>query len=1404
MGKKLREEDLVLNIIVNGDKGKKEIGELGRAIKDTNKEIRALEKQQKDLIATGQKETEAYRAVTAAIKQKNDAIAMAESRLKQLKSAVDINVMSLSDLKREMNQVRRLRDIATPLSEQWNVHDRRLQQVTARYQQLSGQANTTGLSLQNMASKFNHYIGVITAGFATTIAAVSGIRKSIDAYAEFDDKVADVMKTTGLYKNEVIALNEEFKKIDTRTAQNDLLGLARIAGKLGIEGQEDILGFVRASDQIGVALAEDLGGNVEEAINQVGKLVDIFKLSEDIPLEDALLKVGSAINELGSSSTANEGYIVEFTRRMAGVGPLAKMTITDLMGMAATLDSLGQTSEVSTTALSQLFLAMAKNADVFAKYASMDVESFRQLLDTDANEAFLRVLEGVKNNSDGLTNLASSLGDLGQDGGRVIGVLGSLANNIGTIREQQLLANDAFEAGTSLTDEFNVKNQTQQAQLDKAKKSLANLVVELGEKLVPVMEKSISGFSLFVRILTVLVDFFFRNIKVITILTAAIVAYNVALYVSNINLKENILLSKAKIFWDNAMLAGTQLLAAAQMLLAGNIKGAAQAMRLFNSVAKLNPWVMLAAVIVAAGVALYQFTKRLSAAEQAQKTLNDIQAEAQRAIINERLEMEKLLRIARDKTRSDEERRAAVEALNKLSPKYLGNLTLDKINTEEATKATDNYIKSLLKKAAVQAAEERLVDIQKKKLDLAKDATDLSFFEELQGALIGRGNVIGKKLTDNAKDLLAQEKALLKFIDESGDRTKSTSAGGDDGSAGGVITSTITTIQSLKDQLKALQEQRDGIDVNNKAKLLENEKAQIALQKRIADLDIKSQNEKNSRTDKQSDKEENQRQKELEAQAAYRQKVLEGQLSLIDQEKLAHQRRLEEAGIFGKDRETLTEEELKVLFALEKQHYANLDQLDANALKTDLDSRQAAFENELRELRIHHNEQFKEIQTMEQAKAALQGELSNEALNGLQNMRQAQRELDNKFRREEEALVRAHLESLQAELMAAMQSGTFSGVNLSDQILSEDEKAVLTERLNEVRRLLSELGMGTGTGVAEDQGLRTSNVDILGFSPNDWNILFDNLKNGRVGVEEIVFATQALSSMWTQYNAFMAAGEARKMQQFEADSRAKEDRLKRQLDAGVINQDTYNQQVDKLNADLDRKKAVYERNQAKRERNVALMSAIVNTAAAVAKSLPNLFLAAIVGGMGALQVGTILKTPLPEVPGAEEGGRLMDVTRSQDKKMFRAKMDFGRRGYVDRPTVIVGENGTEMVASARAVRNPTVRPVLDAIDTAQRNGTIDSLNLNKVMEQNQMLRATMPGRQNGGRMSASTAVAPVTTTPSGSLDEVKTLLSQNLRIMSQLSDQLASPIMAEVVLTGRKGLIDRQNELSAIEKSANL
>lgn len=1381
MARKLRDEDLILNIVVNGDRGKKEIGELERAVKDTNAELRALERKEKELRKSGKQNTEQHKAVTDAIKQKNNALTLAESRLKLLRSQLDLNKMSLIDLRREMDRVKRLRDLADPHTENWRAHDERLRTVTARYQQLSGQAVSTGMSLQNLAGRFNHYIGVLTAGFATMFAAVSGIKKTINDFAEFDDKVADVMKTTGRTRDQVIALNEEFKKIDTRTAQIDLLGLARVAGKLGIEGEENILGFVRASDKIGVALSEDLGGDVEGAITAVGKLVDIFKLAEELPLEDALLKVGSAINELGMASTANEGYIVEFTRRMAGVGPLANVSITDLMGMAATLDSLGQTSEVSTTALSQLFLQMAKNSDVFAKYASMDASSFRDLLNSDANEAFIRVLEGVRNNASGLTDLADTLGDLGQDGGRVIGVLGSLANNTEKLREQQELSNQAFERGTSLTEEFGIKNETAQAQLEKARKGLQNMVVELGEKLMPVLTVSTNGFSYFIRIGSQFFDFVRDNWKLITILTTALVTYNVVLFASNNYLKAYNLLSKANIAFMALQRKGTLLLAAAQALFTGNLGRAAAAMRLLTAASSVNPFVLLATAIAAVSVAVYQYSRGLTSAEKAQRKLNDVRIDAEKSVVAEKIKLEQLLEVAKDKTRSDEQRLEAIRRLKEMAPGYLDNLTLETVHTDEATAAVDRYIESLTKKAAVQAAEDELVEIQKQRLEALRSgqAEELGIWQKTKLAFLSLGNQEGvvNEVRDKYRkqnresmeeDFQAQEELLKGFIKSNLELPKS---------APGAI-----ALPSFG---------AGGFESEAERKARETAEKETAEQQAKDALALRKQAEK-------------EREQELQKQAEFRQKVLEGQLSLVEQEHLAYKRRLQDAGIFGKQRTDMTREEIRVSEALIKEHQDNLNRLDANAMKTSIAQKQAAFERELQEMRIAHNEQYKEIKSLEEARAFLREDLSVDALAGLKNMRQAQQEIDKKFRREEEAMVKAHLQVLQSELKSVLDSGQWEGLDLADSILSDEEREIINARLAEVRQQLSELGLGSGTEIAEDRGIRQSNVDLLGFSADDWGVFFENLQEGKVGVEAVMMATQALGQVWSQYNAFKAAGEQRELQQFEAANRQKELALKKRLENGLISQDHYNQEVDRLNAELDKKRAVYGRNQAKRERNVALMSAIVNTATAVVKALtagPILgpVLAKIIGAMGLLQIATIAKTPLPEIPGAAKGG-YMDVVRSQDKRMFRSRGMTGP-GYVDQPKILVGESGREFVASNEAYENPTIRPVLDAIDTAQKNGTISTVNLEKIMSR-RMEMLSMPGMRRGGyTQPIQAAVHPVA---SGLDNETRDLIRKNNELMSDLKTEIQKGIRADVSLLGRRGFYEAERDYQKIEKNVNL
>ncbi|GAB2993850.1 phage tail tape measure protein [Cyclobacterium sediminis] len=1363
MGKKLRDEDLVLNIIVNGDKGKKEIGALERAIKDTTAELSALESQEKNLRLSGKKNTEQYKAVTAAIKQKNDALVLSEARLKSLKQGLDLNSMSLRDLRSEMNRISRLRNIADPGSKNWQKHDAQLKIVSDRYRHVRAQSELTGNSIQSMSSKATRAIGAIAASVTTVIAAFSGIRKATDMFAAFDDQVAEVMKTTGLLKEEVLEIDQNLRNFDTRSSQEELLGLGRVAGKLGIDMQEDVEGFIRAADQIGVALSEDLGGDVEKAINDVGKLVDIFGQTEEFGIEQALLKTGSAINELGASSTANEAYLVDFTKRLGGVAPAANIAISDILGLGATLDQFGQSVETSGTAMSQLIVNMFDDTANYAKIAGMEVSDFTKLLETDANEALITLLEAVKGNDSSMTALVGRLKELGIDGARATQVVSVLSTNTETLREQQILANQAFEEGNSISDEFAIKNETAAAKLEKARNQVNLLWVDLGQKLFPVITAGNQIFSTFLSTIITLIGFIQENWKIISALTAAIVTYNAALFITNTYTKIAIVQSKLKVFWDNAMRASTLLAAAAQALFAGNITRATAAMKIFNSVSKVNPWVALASVIIGAGVAIYQFSKQLTSAEKAQRKLNDVQLQAEKAIVREKIEMEQLLAVARDKTKSDEERLKAIEALQKLSPKYLSNLSLETINTKESKAATDAYIESLLKKASVQAAEDELVELQKKRLEAMKtgQAEELSLWQKTKLAVLAAAN--DQSLVNDVREQYRKENREAMEADFQAQEE--------------LLTGFIQKNRDLNEKLKPVTEEDDTttttttITTNGGSKPKTNSKSSL--------------------------------EKQLQQQAEYRQKIIDGQKSLVEQEKLAYEERLRQAGIYGKDVTELTAEENTVREALQEQYYNNINQLDAEAVEGFIQNNQSRFERELQQLRTLNNEKYKEIKTLEDAKALLQDDLSQEALDGLKNLRQAQKEVDKKFIRDEEQMVKEHLQGLMAQLNSLMAGGEVEGLDLADKLLSDEERQVLADRIADVKEQLSELGLKSGTEIAEDEGLRNSGVDVLGFSAEDWDAFYTRLEGGKTRMDDIAQAANALGQIWTQYNEFKAASERKELQEYKQVNDQKQAALKKRLDQGVISQDEYNEQIDELNLQLDKKTAVHERNQAKRERNVALMAAIVNTAQAVTSALTagpvmGPILAGIIGGMGLLQIAKIRNEPLPEIPGAEEGGYL-DVVRAQDKKMFRSR-GFISSGFVDKPKVLVGENGTEFVANNEAYQNPTIRPVLDAIDTAQRNGTISSINLEKVMARRMEL-FTLPGRQQGG-YSRPKNPAP---TPAPQPDpEVMDLIKRNNDLMNSLNKQISKGIRADVSLLGKRGFYEAEKDYDEIIQNTDL
>ena len=395
----------------------------------------------------------------------------------------NLNGSSIAQLERAYRALKREVRNTNPALDEFASKQKQLKLLQDRIQALNGQARQTESIFARVSDRFNRYFGMVSAGIASVTGLSLAFRSAAQSAAEMDDIYSDVMKSTGLTREEVVELNEEFKKMDTRTSREGLNRLAYEAGKLGIAAKEDVLAFVRAADQINVALGEDLG---EGAITNIGKIADVFGLTDSMGIEKSLISIGSAINALGQDSTAAEAYLVEFTQRLAGVGAQSRMSVQDLLGYASGLDQSAMNVEMAATAFQTFIMDMFSDTATFAGYANMEVREFASLLNTDVNAAVMRVLTSL-HEAGGFEQLVPMFKDMGADGARAVSVLASMASNIDAVRQAQALSNVEFEKATSLANEFDTKNNNRMAQLEKARKAFKDTIIEFGETLSPVL-----------------------------------------------------------------------------------------------------------------------------------------------------------------------------------------------------------------------------------------------------------------------------------------------------------------------------------------------------------------------------------------------------------------------------------------------------------------------------------------------------------------------------------------------------------------------------------------------------------------------------------------------------------------------------------------------------------------------------------------------------------------------------------------------------------------------------------------------------------------------------------------------------------------------------------------------------
>ena len=620
----------------------------------------------------------------------------------------------------------------------WDAHVAKIKAVKTELQKV----NATLATQQSRWDRMNMWLNNAQTFIMGLAAAITGLvmagRKAVNAFAEMEEELANTRKYTGLTEQKVLELNEAFKKMDTRTPREKLNELAQEAGRLGKNTLESVQGYVEAADIINVALV-DLG---EGATQTIAKLTNIFGVEELLGTKDAMLAVGSTVNVLSQNCTASKPYLVEFAQRMAGIGSQAGLTIPQILAFGAVLDANGQKVEMSATAIQKVIMNLANKNHEFAATLGMDAEKLNETLKHSAKDGLLMFLEALQNMGKdvGFENatmmLAPAFKEMGLDAARVSQVLSTLAMHLDEVKWQMGEADKAFREATSATKEYEIFNNTAQAAIDKAKKRVSELAIELGEKLYPIMKHIYTSSGIFLRVLNTIVSFLIEYRRVIVPLVAAIASYYATVAVAKV----------ATLAWNAVLLSGKTIASAfryvvglcdvAIIALTKGTKAAGTAITFLNQSMKASPWGLIISAVVALGVGIYNLTQKFKQQraeeekarkemEEYKKSLTDLSEAAAQSAANEMSRVEALYKTAVDEAKSKDERRKAAERLQKLYPDYFKNLSTEEIMVGKAKTQYNNLRDAIIEVARARAAAAKIEENEKELLTLEQQAPGL-------------------------------------------------------------------------------------------------------------------------------------------------------------------------------------------------------------------------------------------------------------------------------------------------------------------------------------------------------------------------------------------------------------------------------------------------------------------------------------------------------------------------------------------------------------------------------------------------------------------------------------------------------------------------------------------------------
>ena len=686
-------------ITMDGKQAKDMIAGLQKQIKQTRDE---LDQMQQIGISPDDKQykkkQDELRAMQKAVNQNKTAYIDLDKIVNELNKTTLVQLQrALKECRKQMNNITADDPRMKTLISQYQQIDNQIGKITGQWKRQDG-------AILSVVKRLTAYVSVYGSFNYITGLMQNVLQKNL----EFSDSLADIQKTTGLSAKGVAELSGEISKIDTRTSVEELHKLAYEAGKLGIgsEGVEGVAGFVRAADKISVALGEELGG--AEAIKELMKMNDVLGLTQKMGIEKSLMATGSAINLLGQSTTANADYIADFTRRLAGIGAQAHISIADLMAFGAAADSTGQELEVAATAMNLFITQLQTHYKTVSQAAGVDENLIKSLLEVGkTTEAVMLVLRGLSEKG-GLSQLGPLMKDLGSEGARMSGVLANFASNLDMIDQALMISNKGFEEAISVTNEYMIKNENAAAIMEKVANSWDKVFINVKntQELKEVaqefydLSQSVQNNTLLMTELKIALALVMEVIKqLVSMIPVLIMAFSLkgivqfSLYIKTLAVD---LYTMSK----NAIAAARGVTSAGAAATATGT-----AFSRLTLILRSNVFLFVASAIAALIMRLSQAKKELSDVEKSANDLSDSFRKFSKDSNAAGIEANTLFgRLKNLKTGTDERRDLLIK-INELYGKYIPHLLSEKSTLEDIKEAQDAVNASLAQSIAYRSKE---------------------------------------------------------------------------------------------------------------------------------------------------------------------------------------------------------------------------------------------------------------------------------------------------------------------------------------------------------------------------------------------------------------------------------------------------------------------------------------------------------------------------------------------------------------------------------------------------------------------------------------------------------------------------------------------------------------------------